>query len=193
MKVRAMVFGTALLLAMTPAAARADGLITPFLGGSFGGRTVDAPRVTFGGALGFMGAGAFGFELDFGYSPEFFPEDHGDVQNVVGNLTTVMANVIVGAPIGGQSGPGLRPYLTGGVGVLRVRVEDPDDLFELRSNELGVSFGGGLLGFVSDNLGIRGDIRYFRNINDYEFDDEFDIDLQDFDFWRATVGVTFRF
>ena len=53
--------------------------------------------------------------------------------------------------------------------------------------------GAGLHMFFSDSVGIRGDVRYFRSLQDDEPDDEFDIALSDFDFWRASVGVTFRF
>jgi hypothetical protein len=52
--------------------------------------------------------------------------------------------------------------------------------------------------FFTEALGLRGDVRYFRAIvNDGEelgeelLDDE--LGLQDYDFWRATFGVTFRF
>jgi hypothetical protein len=48
------------------------------------------------------------------------------------------------------------------------------------------------MGFLSDHVGIRGDIRYFRALSDPDEDNEFDIALGDFDYWRATFGVTFR-
>ena len=52
--------------------------------------------------------------------------------------------------------------------------------------------GGGAHLFFGDNVGIRGDIRYFRGLQNDE-DDGLDLNLTDFDFWRGTVGVTFRF
>ena len=33
------------------------------------------------------------------------------------------------------------------------------------------------MGFFGDNLGVRGDVRYFRNLGDPEADNEFDIDF----------------
>ena len=52
--------------------------------------------------------------------------------------------------------------------------------------------------FFSDNVGIRGDLRYFRGLETEDdsigediLDEEFG--LEDFDYWRATVGITFRF
>jgi hypothetical protein len=49
------------------------------------------------------------------------------------------------------------------------------------------------MGFFSDNVGIRGDVRYFRALQDIESDDEFDVSLGDLRFWRGSVGITFRF
>ena len=46
---------------------------------------------------------------------------------------------------------------------------------------------------VDDHVGIRGDARYFRSLQDPERDNEFDIAVGNFDFWLATGGVTFRF
>ena len=59
-------------------------------------------------------------------------------------------------------------------------------------NDLGINFGGGLNAQFNDNIGIRGDIRYLRSLEDDDPDNEFDLGLSDFDFWRGTVGVAFR-
>ncbi len=54
--------------------------------------------------------------------------------------------------------------------------------------------GAGVILFLSDGFGLRGDVRYFRAFAGSDDDDEFpDFELSDFDFWRASVGVTFRF
>jgi hypothetical protein len=42
-------------------------------------------------------------------------------------------------------------------------------------------------------VGIRGDVRYFRALQDHAAGSDLDLGLSNFDFWRATVGVTFRF
>ena len=54
------------------------------------------------------------------------------------------------------------------------------------------NLGGGAMGFVSDHVGFRGDIRYFRQLSDPDEDNEFDVGLGDLDYWRATGGITFR-
>lgn len=195
----------ALALAVTPGRASADWFFTPFVGANFGGKANFGDfndfddeverRVNFGAALGWMGGGILGLEMDFGWSPNFFENTVGDADFDFGdsNVTTLMGNVIIGAPIGGQSGRGLRPYASGGAGLIRSQVDGGDFFDDLNTNDFGINVGGGIHGFFTDNVGIRGDIRYFRSLQDNEPDDDVDLALSDFDFWRATVGVTFRF
>jgi Outer membrane protein beta-barrel domain len=174
----------------TPAPARADWIFTPFVGGVFGGDT-PASSVSFGADIGYMGAGAVGFEVDFNVAPNFYKDTTTAFD---GNVTSLMANVIVGAPIGGTHGIGVRPYVSGGAGLLRSRVDDAGQFFgQITSNDWGIDVGGGVMGFLSDNVGLRGDIRYFRDLQDRNAGNGVDLGLGKFDFWRATGGVTFRF
>jgi opacity protein-like surface antigen len=82
------------------------------------------------------------------------------------NVTRFMVNAIVGAPVGGTTGGGFRPYFSGGLGLLQTNVEDAESLFEVNNSEFGFNLGGGAMGFVSDHVGLRGDIRYFRALID---------------------------
>jgi len=140
MSLRKLLIASALTLAVSigvPAKASADWLFTPYIGMNWGGTAgfTDAigdfedefeRRSNFGASLAWMGAGAVGFEVDFGYSPNFFQNTTGasDFQWGDSNVTTLMANLTVGAPIGGQSGIGIRPYASGGVGLIRSRISD---------------------------------------------------------------------
>ena len=195
-----------MVTALAPAKASADWLFMPFIGMNFGGSATFnetdfdfddkfEKRGTFGASLAWMGAGIAGFELDFGYTPNFFEstEGEGDFEYGDNNVTTLMANLVLGAPIGGQSGLGIRPYASGGVGIIRSQIGDAGELFDISSNDWGFNAGAGVAGFFSDNVGIRGDIRYFRSLQDNEPDDELDVALGDFRFWRGSVGITFRF
>ncbi|HXW07142.1 MAG TPA: porin family protein [Vicinamibacterales bacterium] len=207
MSVKQMILGAAMagLVLATPARASADWLFTPFLGANFGGNASFGDfddfddeferRVDFGASLGWMGNGIVGFEVDFGWSPNFFENTvgPGDFEFGDSNVTTLMGNVLVGAPIGGQSGPGIRPYGSAGLGLIRSHIDGGDFFDDLSTNDFGFNVGAGVHGFFTDNIGIRGDIRYFRSLADNEPDDEFDLALSDFDFWRASAGVTFRF
>jgi hypothetical protein len=209
MALRKIAITSALVLmawAAAPAKASADWLFTPYIGMNWGGNAgfTDLAgdfedkferQVNFGASLSWMGAGALGFEVDFGYSPNFFENTTGDADFQFGdsNVTTLMANLKVGAPFGGQTGGGIRPYASGGVGLIKTRIDDPDDLFELNSTDWGLNVGGGVAGFFSDNIGLQGDVRYFRSLQDNEPDNEVDVALGSFNFWRGTVGVVFRF
>ena len=189
-----------------PAKASADWLFTPFFGMNWGGNAEFTDfagdfedefeqKMNFGASLSWMGAGALGFEVDFGYSPNFFQNTAGDDDFEFGdsNVTTLMANLRVGVPFGGQTGGGIRPYASGGLGLIKTRIDDPEDLFELNSTDWGFNVGGGVTGFFNDNFGLQGDVRYFRSLQDNEPDDEVDLALGSFNFWRGTVGLVFRF
>jgi hypothetical protein len=209
MSLQKLVITSALALVVVagaPAKASADWLFTPYIGWNWGGSAGFSDflgdfedeferRMNFGGSLAYMGGGIVGFEVDFGFSPNFFEQTSGDEDFAFGdsNVTTLMANVMVGAPFGGQSGGGIRPYASGGLGLIKSRIDDADDLFEVNSTDWGLNVGGGIAGFFSDNVGLRGDVRYFRSLEDNEPDDEFDVALGNFNFWRGTVGVIFRF
>jgi opacity protein-like surface antigen len=194
----------ALVVGLLPATASADGLFTPFVGANFGGKATFGEfndfddeferRATFGASLGWMGAGIVGAEIDFGYSPNFFENTSGDGDFEFGdsNVTTLMGNVLLGIPIGGQTGGGVRPYGTGGIGLIRTEISGTTLFNDLSTNDLGVNVGGGILGFFTDNVGLRGDLRYFRSLQDTEPDGNLDLGLADFDFWRGSVGVTLR-
>ena len=193
--------------------ASADWLFTPYLGIVLGGAansvdidTLDEAfeqRANFGGSLTGSGNGEFGFEIDFNYSPNFFQLTEGgedfEFFDVSSSITSLMGNVVIGIPIGGTTGGGVRPYVAAGAGLMRANIAFEDLFEDLSTNELGVNFGGGVHIFFSDNLGIRGDLRYFRAIaqdDEDALDDDFltdDFGLSDFDYWRATIGVTFRF
>ncbi len=85
MSVRKFIATASLVLIASVAAptkASADWLFTPFVGWNWGGTAnlLDLPdfedefeqKAMFGASLGWMGAGIVGFEVDFGYSPNFF-------------------------------------------------------------------------------------------------------------------------
>jgi hypothetical protein len=187
--------------AATPRSASADWLLTPFIGSSSGAsanvfstegsfRNDFEQKLNYGASLAWMGAGIFGVEFDLGYSPNFFGVSNPDASiNLIGdgNVTTAMGNLIVGAPLGA-----LRPYASGGLGLIATKVDSASQFFSnVSSNELGMNIGGGLM-VMGEHAGIRGDIRYFRSVTDNQ-GNALDLSLADFRFWRATAGVTFRF
>ena len=165
------------------ARAEADVLLTPFVGVTFGG---DAARNqdSYGVSLGGMTGGIFGFELDVGHTRDLFHKDpsFGD-----DDVTTLTANVLVGTPIGP-----IRPYVAGGMGLIRSSFDPTSPGASRTHNALGIDVGAGVLGFFTQHIGARADLRYFRNVSGGD-DNVVDFDLGNLGFWRGSVGVTFRF
>lgn len=179
-----------LLLVMAAAPARADWLITPFLGTAFGGDT-SSQHVIYGASAAWMSHGIVGVEIDGSIAPDLLDEDDGVILGVAdSNVTTLMGSLVIGAPLGE---PGIRPYAVAGAGLIRSRLSDADDIFDIDENSFGVNVGGGVHALVRNNLGLRADVRYFRSVRDTDSSGGVDLELGSFDFWRATVGATFRF
>jgi len=183
------VFGlaAAMMILAAPSPARAEGFISPWVGINFGSEPNEG-RASFGVTGGYMGAGIIGGEVDLGYSPSFFGEESDFGSN---NVLTAMANLIVGIPIGGTHGAGVRPYVTGGIGLIRTSIDGILDLDGISSNDFGYNLGAGVMGYFNSHVGLRGDIRYFRNLQDSSPND-FNLDLGGFHFWRASIGVVFK-
>ena len=174
------------LTAATPRAAHADWLLTPYLGVTFGG-DAEKQQVNYGLSAAFLGGGIFGIEVDAALTPNFFESDSDLIED--SNVSTLMANLMVAAPDGAP----LRPYASGGVGIIRYKATSVGNFFDVDDSSFGVNIGGGVLAQVAPKVGIRGDIRYFRAVQDSDGGDDLDIDFGSFNFWRGTLGVTFRF
>ena len=90
----------------------------------------------------------------------------------------------------------MRPYGTIGLGLLRSQVTGGvNGLVQTSNNDWGINAGAGVMGFLSDHVGLRGDLRYFRNFNDnsqISVPGGVNIDFGAFHFWRASFGVVLR-
>jgi Outer membrane protein beta-barrel domain len=169
-----------------PASARAEGYVSPWAGVQFGS-DVQNGRGGFGVNAGGMGAGIIGGEVGLGFSPSFFGSKNDFGNNTVLDL---MGNVIVGVPVGGTHGAGFRPYFSGGLGLIRTQI-DGGNVFKVESsgNHFGYNLGGGVMGFFSDHVGARGDLRYLRTV---DADVVEGLTLGGFHFWRFSAGVVIR-
>jgi opacity protein-like surface antigen len=185
-------------LALAPVQARAEGYISPWVATNAGtgfnsnnlSGSFDNGRIGFGTQVGAMGKGIIGGELDLGWSPSFFGNTTDFGNNSVFNL---MGNVIVGIPVGGTHGAGLRPYATAGLGLIRTQI-DGGTIATVSSsnNDFGWNAGAGLMGYFSDHVGLRGDVRYLRTLQNNSNGAAISFDPGDFHFWRASIGVVLR-
>lgn len=178
--------------------ARADGFVAPFMAVNFGGdvggtlnsAASKGSRAAYGAAAGFMGGGIFGVELDVAYTNKFYGEGAMLSDN---SLLTIVPSLILGVPVGGQQGLGVRPYATAGVGMVRRNLKSSGvNVFD--GSDLAYSVGGGVMGYFSDHVGLRADYRYVRN---FEVDNvsvaDIDLSQGNFDFSRAALGLLLRF
>ena len=188
---------TLLLGLAASGAAHADTLMMPFFGANIGGRSgrelargIDTGRFDWGASVAFMGAGILGVEADIGYSPDFF--GRSDIGG--SSVLTATGNLVIGIPIGGQTGVGFRPYVVGGAGVIRSQVDAPASGVSVDQSEAAFDVGGGAMFFFADHVGLRADVRYFRTFGRVNFDI---IDIierpQRLDFTRASAALILRF
>jgi hypothetical protein len=179
--------------------ARADWLITPFIGTTFGVETgyltldlaasIDKHAV-YGVSGGWLGTQVLGFEGEFAFVPGFF-ETSDDVNlNLSSRVTTLFGNVLATVPLS-VSRDSLRPYLVGGLGLVGVTRDDKLNLVDTDDRSLGLQLGGGALGFVSDRAALRFDLRHIRTLSrTTNVVGERETKLS---FWRAAIGVSFRY
>jgi opacity protein-like surface antigen len=181
---------TLVLVAGLAAPAHADGFINPFLGYHFGGDSAcptvsecENKKITLGVAAGVMGS-FVGFEVDFSYAPDFF----GTAPALETGVGTLMANLMIVPRIGP-----VRPYVIGGVGLIRTTASTTvADLLVADNNHLGIDLGGGLMIFFGSHVGIRGDIRGYRSLQDLKVFG-FVVPNTKLIFGRASAGLVLAF
>lgn len=188
--IRTTVLAASLAALLTPSTASADLRATGFVGAS---RINDTNKGTFGGAV------TLGSLIGVEFDASRISLGSLDNVNVPGvdveaNITTYMGNLVVRAPTGR-----LQPYGSAGIGVARatgsVRVPFLGNVISASAADAAWNVGGGLYLFPSENLGIRADLRHFQtgDVTWEEIANIGDLPLPKFDFWRATVGLTFKF
>jgi len=165
-----------------PSRAAAQTFFSPFVGATFKG---DAPatKLTYGAGLTFMARNA-GLELEFGYTPDFFNQQTGVALISDSNVTTAMASIVFGPHT-----RAVRPYGVVGAGLLRSRIGASSFFTGVTANDVGLNAGIGVRGNVAHKTWIRGELRYFRSLQDSSNDNSLDVTIGKFDFLRAIVAV----
>jgi hypothetical protein len=173
-------------LVATPAAVQAETFLHPFGGVAFGGST-DRSHGAFGGSLAFLSdAGLLGFEIEFSDVPHFFGTSRRFSSN---NMLTLTGSLMIAPRVGSRG----RIYASGGGGLLKARIQTTDEFFDVSRNDFCFDVGGGFWGYFSDHVGLRGDIRYFRDLHTKDANDDFDLAFGQLRFWRATGGLVLAF
>lgn len=188
---------TLLAVLAATAPARAEWFITPFIGVKFAGNTnfpdleqgAGNTKLTLGGAAGIVGDGLFGAETELGYSPRFFERANGSLI-ARSNVLTLMGNVIITAPRA-LTGYSLRPFVSGGGGLIHVGIQDVADILSVSENLFGVNVGGGAVGVLTPRTSVRFDLRFFKSVTKSEPQNVV-VAGTGISFWRASVGLAIR-
>jgi hypothetical protein len=208
--VKALVRAAALTgacLGATGASADADVIITPFVGKTFAARhtlstssglpvtaSVDKQTWIIGGSAAWLSDNVLGVEVDFGYAPRFFESNRLSSFNVVrpgSNVMSLTGNLVLALPLS-VTRDSLRPYVSAGMGVLHVGVDDLGSLSTVDRNLVGLSVGGGAIGFLTDRTGLRFDLRYLRSTSTGVESSTLQT-VPRLGLWRATIGVAIRY
>jgi opacity protein-like surface antigen len=186
------------LLLVPPA--RADWLFAPLVGLTFKGSTnivnleagAEKKHWNVGGTAGWLGAGPIGVEGLFVFTPHILEAD--GVGAVEGSHTyALMGNVIVAAPLEWNE-YGLRPFVSGGLGLLHLEQETGVDprAFPINRNLLAYNVGGGAIGSLSDHTAVRFDLRYFTTLERPEAAG-LGFGPVRLSYWTTFVGVVLRY
>lgn len=176
--------------------ARADWLIIPFAGPTFGGDATSSlslegdqgRKAVFGVATAWMTRQIFGLEGEFLYGPGFFQRGQG---LAVGgsHIWSATGGLVVALPVS-VTRESLRPYATAGLGTMHASADYSFDIFGFGESQRFASFhvGGGAIGFISPDVGVRFDLRHTNSLN--RVDDEVTgAPRPRLRFWRFSVGV----
>lgn len=172
------------------APARAQAFISPMYGVNFGGVS-GCPKLA--GCRDeqtnvSIAAGLFrkviGFEAEVAYAPTFL----GEAVGLSSSALTLMGNGMIAPEVGR-----LRPYMLGGLGLIRARVELTTPS-ATTTNDIVLAFGigGGVMGFVTRHIGLRVDMRYFHSFSDFTVAG-LTLSSTNIDYSRASAGVVVRF
>jgi hypothetical protein len=194
-----------LLAGGLPRAAWAEWQITPLIGFTFRGSTTLVSETdeftpgahnvhwNFGGSVALIGSWPIGVEALFLFTPGFLEREDA-VQILQSSRTTaLMGNLVLATPRSWNE-YGLRPFVSGGFGLLRTSAEDPPaNLWENPINLFGFNIGGGAVGFITDRTGLRFDLRYFRHVRPAEAVPVISFGDIELSYWNAALGVVFRY
>lgn len=113
-----------------------------------------------GAAVRWLSDGWFGIEGIGLWVPGFFQGEGGDLVTD-SRVTSVMGNVVLTLPRR-LTEYGLRPFVSGGLGVIRAKVIDEVRLFSYDSTFSALDIGAGAVGFLTQRTGVSLDFRYYR-------------------------------
>jgi opacity protein-like surface antigen len=200
---RTLLLTTALvawIAAAAPAVATADIFVSPFLGVKFKGATNELDLDTNDGsrdtkmAVGLSGVvladKGLGVELEVAHQPRFFERKGASGLVTNSGVTTLGGNVILAIPLS-LTRESLRPYAVAGLGWMHASAEDGIGFNDVSNDFLGLTLGVGAVGFLTDVVGLRFDLRHLKSVSSADTSN-LSGERAKLTFWRATIGLVFR-
>jgi hypothetical protein len=173
--------------------ASAQGFLNPFIGASLTSPSPssDASKMGYGIAFGSLGK-LVGFETELSYFPELLDNDAEALSK--SKSVTFAASTLIGPTI-----HRIKPYGAIGAGTIYLNVANLTSIVvpnpeSISNTYFALNIGGGVGGFFSSHFGVKGDLRYFKaygfDLNDFEGTS---VRIDNFNFWRGTVGALIGF
>jgi hypothetical protein len=189
---------TCILSIWRVAPARADWQFAPFFGYAFNGETTLVTpeahgeikvRWNVGGTVTLIGKGPLAVEGIFLLVPHFFEAGNsGTVSS--SRVYSLMGNVVLAAPLSWNE-YGLRPFVSGGLGLMHATQTTIPNILPLNENLLGYNVGGGAVGFITRHTGLRFDLRYYSSLSRNENSPAFG--PAQLRYWTGAVGVVLKY
>jgi opacity protein-like surface antigen len=173
--------------------AAAQFFISPSLTTTVSSPSIGATSSKAGFAVAFGAVGkVFGTETELAYQSELLDNTLNEIAK--NNVVTLFQNLLIGPKVGP-----VKVYGAIGGGNLHLNVTSARSLVvptadSIKSNYFALTLGGGVMGVVAPHIALRGDLRYVRAYG-FNFDDleAAGLSLDEFDFWRASIGAAFTF
>ena len=156
-----------------PKPAFAEWHFTPLVGTTFFANTslIDFGNATskhhfsLGGSVALLGSGIVGVEGLVVWTPGLFSGNEILVRKSY--AVAFMGNAVLTTPRKWTE-YNLRPFLSGGFGMLKWSREEFKNVFPEDTTIGAFNIGGGAIGFLSKNTGVRFDLRYYSSLKDFE-------------------------
>ena len=194
------------LWVMAPADAAAEWQVRPFIGFTFGGETtfvdpekaIGTKNAVIGASGGWLGE-IFGLEADWGRAPGFFQTDAvtasaglADPRVLTSAVTTLTGHVVIALPAR-MAGYGLRPYFSGGAGLMHVDWTGQLQILDVHRTLPTLSLGGGVTGFLTNRVGLNWEVRRLSTMRGEGETLGNSVGREQLSFWRATMAVALRY
>jgi hypothetical protein len=190
----------ALLGVVLPGRAEAEWHFTPSIGITFAKESNvrdlwgwrEQRNRTFGITVSRLSEGIVGFEGGLMLTPGFFEADNPFSDDQAANrILSLAGNVVLTTPRLWTE-YSLRPFVSGGVGLLRAHSDDL--LLPLSETFSSFNVGAGAIGFLSDRTGVRFEMRYYGTLRRKELAPELTLPVgpAHLRYMTASIGVVIR-